>query len=111
MELTIAQLTFSSIVLFILYRTIHSLRKRDMMPFFGLYWIVFWLVILFFIVRDDLLITVAHKLGVSRGVDLAIYISIAVIFYLLYKIFVRLEQIQAQMTKLVRNDALKTQKK
>lgn len=106
MELTIAQLTFGSIVVFILYRTIHSLRKKDMVPFFGCYWIAFWLLILFFIVRDDLLITIAHRLGVSRGVDLAIYISIAIIFYLLYKIFVRLEQIQAQITKLVRSNAL-----
>jgi hypothetical protein len=49
----------------------------------------------------------ANILGVGRGADLIIYLSVIVIFYLLFRVFIRLNKIDSEITKITRKDALK----
>ncbi len=49
----------------------------------------------------------ADRVGIGRGVDLVIYVSILVIFYLLYRLLMRIEKMEKNITNLVRQDALK----
>lgn len=48
----------------------------------------------------------ALVLGVGRGVDVVIYLSIALLFYLQYRLFARLDRIERDITKIVREQAL-----
>lgn len=48
----------------------------------------------------------ALLLGVGRGVDVVIYLSIALLFYLQYRLFARLDRIERDITKIVREQAL-----
>lgn len=52
----------------------------------------------------------ATLLGVGRGVDVIIYLSIALLFYLQYRLFARLDRIERDITKIVREQALKNMK-
>lgn len=45
-------------------------------------------------------------LGIGRGVDLVVYASIATLFYLVFRIYVMMEDIRHEITVLVRKIAL-----
>jgi hypothetical protein len=49
----------------------------------------------------------AAVLGVGRGVDLIIYASIALLFYLVFRLYVFLEDVRHEITEVVRKIALK----
>lgn len=52
----------------------------------------------------------ANSLGIGRGVDLILYVSIALLFYLIFRVNVYLEEIRHEITELVRRLALKNAK-
>lgn len=54
--------------------------------------------------------SLANSLGVTRGVDLVLYISIVVLFYLVFRIYVLLENLRHEITELVRKVALSGKK-
>ncbi len=50
----------------------------------------------------------AGVLGIGRGVDLITYVSIVVLFYLIFRLYVALEDIRHEITILVRQIALRS---
>ncbi len=53
----------------------------------------------------------ARLLGVSRGVDVLIYLSLPLLFYFVFILYAKLEEMNKKLTKLVREDALRNAKK
>ncbi len=49
----------------------------------------------------------AAVLGIGRGVDLVVYASIATLFYLVFRIYVMMEDLRHDITLLVRKIALR----
>ncbi|MEK7072456.1 MAG: DUF2304 domain-containing protein, partial [Patescibacteria group bacterium] len=70
-------------------------------------WLVIWLVAILIIWYPQTTTYLAARVGIGRGVDLVIYISIIVIFYLMFRLLLKIEQIEKQITKIVRYDSLK----
>ena len=50
-------------------------------------------------------------LGIKRPIDSIIYASIIIIFYVVFRIYVKLENFEQQLTKLTREMAIKEKKK
>ena len=73
-------------------------------------WFIFWLVIwggvgvLAFV--PSISYRISAPLGVESGINLVVYVSIIVLFYLVFRIFLRLEKLQTDITRLVREIAL-----
>lgn len=105
--MTTSQLIIISIVLFVIYRTLLSFKAKKVTRSFFYVWTFLWLIVLFFAVEQDLLIRFANYLGVGRGVDLVIYSSIIVAYYLLYRIFIKLSEIDRKITNIVREGAIR----
>lgn len=105
--MTISQALLSTIIIFIIYKTVISFKKGNLSKNFTLTWLLLWGGVLFFIFEQNTLIKIAHLVGISRGVDLVIYISIILLFYLIYRIFYNLNKINQKMTKIIREDALR----
>lgn len=76
-----------------------------------LIWLVLWLAILLVFWQPDITTYLANFLGIGRGADLIVYLSIILIFYLIFKIFIRLDKTDKLITKLVREDAIKNGEK
>ena len=74
-------------------------------------WTIFWFGVSFVVIFPELTSIVANWLGVGRGVDLVIYISVLILFYLVFRTLVRLDKIEKDITKIVRELALKDQNK
>ena len=94
-------------VLLSLFKLIKQ-KKNNKITFLAfIFWFLLWLGIAFLFYLPETTSYLATLLGIGRGVDLALYISIILIFYLLFKVFVRLNKIDREITKIVREQAMK----
>lgn len=75
-----------------------------------LFWTVIWILAILAIINPNLTTEFANKIGVGRGVDAAIYISLLLLFYLNFRNNVQLENLRHEITKLTREIALKGKK-
>lgn len=93
-------------IAFALIKVIMRIFLREIARFEGFFWILFWILGGVFVYDPGLTVKVANALGVGRGADLVFYVSILLLFYLAFRIFVRLEKIDRTITKIVRDAAL-----
>lgn len=101
---------FIIILLLLGYRTVVKWRRRDLRFSEFLFWIILWGAIGLVVIYPKTSTFVANLLGVGRGADLVIYSSLLLIFYLSFRIFMRLEKMEKQITKVVIDNALKENK-
>lgn len=52
---------------------------------------------------------VAQLLGIGRGTDVVVYMSIVLLFYLIFRLTVMIENLRHEITKVVRQIALQNQ--
>ncbi|PIW95802.1 hypothetical protein COZ84_01545 [Candidatus Kuenenbacteria bacterium CG_4_8_14_3_um_filter_39_15] len=57
-------------------------------------------------ITPESLTKIANILGIGRGADLVLYLAVVVVFYLMFRIFIRLEKMERDITKVVRKNAL-----
>lgn len=92
-------------------KALAKFQKKEVHGKTVLAWSLFWIVVIFFIWQPNLTDYLAAFLQVTRGADAVFYLSIIVIFYLLFRMFTRLERIESDITTLVREIALLKNKK
>lgn len=63
-----------------------------------------------FILWPDLTSDIAKKLGVGRGTDLILYLSILIFWFMILKLYTRIRKLEQMFTNIVREDALKNAK-
>jgi len=92
--------------IFAIYRA--TIRLKDKFINRGEYilWSTFWIIVIIATLLPKNLDKIAQFVGVERGADLAVYLSIVVIFYLIFKILTRQEKIKQEITTIVRDIAL-----
>jgi len=106
MNLQIIQILLVIFIIFAIAKV--ALRYKDKIISLQefLLWTVFWFMVGFVVLLPETTSLVANLVGVGRGVDLVIYISVLILFYLAFRILVRLDKIEKDITKIVRNVAL-----
>lgn len=70
-------------------------------------WFLFWVLVVIAALRPETTDLLASWMGVGRGVDTAMYLGFLVIFYLVFRAFAKLEDLDRQLTRVVRANALK----
>lgn len=97
----------SLFVLIALGRT--YLRYRDGAISLGVSvgWTLFWCIVAIVGWRPEITEEITKRFGVGRPVDLLFAVSILVLFYMLFTVYIRLEQMRNQVTDLVRQLSLK----
>ena len=95
------------IALFSLLMVLIRFRKKQIsLREFSL-WGVFWIILGVFILYPWLMSRLATLVGVGRGVDVIVYLGLILLFYLVFKINVRMEKIEQDITKIVKEEALR----
>lgn len=74
-------------------------------------WTLLWLAIGVVFWQPEITSRLALFFGIGRGADLIVYVAIVVIVYLLFRVFVRVDKMDRQITKLVRTIALNDEEK
>ena len=88
-----------------------SYRKNTITTYSFILWSFVWFATLVVALYPNILRHVSNVFQIGRSIDALIYISIVVLFYLIFKIFVRLDDTNREMTKLVRLIALQNVQK
>ncbi len=94
------------ISIFAISRVILQVRKNTMTIESALFWIFIWLAVILSVVFPNTLGHLAKITGVGRGVDVIIYLSIIVLFYMVYRNYIKMENMEREITKLVREIAI-----
>lgn len=78
-----------------------SLRK-------AVFWAAPWVFLAIVMLSPSLADTVARQLGLedANGIDLVVYLGVAVAFVFLHRIFLRIDRLEQSVTRLARHQAL-----
>ncbi len=75
-----------------------------------IYWILFWLVAGVVVVLPDTTFYFARALGVGRGADLVVYVALVTIFFMIFRLLIKIEKLNKDITKLTRKMTLDEKK-
>ena len=70
-------------------------------------WSLLWVAALIGVLRPETASALARLVGVGRGVDLALYVSIVIILFLVFHLHVLHDRLERTMTEFIRRDALR----
>jgi len=93
--------------LFALTKVILKLRKKKLTINEFIFWASIWTLLIILSIFPDISHNIASFFGFGRGLDFFIVSSILLILYLIFRIFVRLEELDSKIAKLTRSIALK----
>ncbi len=96
---------------FALSRVFLRFRGRQIRSVEFVFWTTLFSIAIIGIALPHEISRFANILGIGRGVDLIIYVSITVLFYLVFRLYVYLEDLRHEITELVRLIALKNKKR
>ncbi len=97
------------VIFFCLYAALRvgqKIRSRALSRRWGYFWLAFWAGVGIVVALPWTTSLLAARLGVTRGVDLVIYVSIVALFYLVFRLTIKIEKLESNITKLVREVAL-----
>jgi len=76
-----------------------------------LFWSIIWISIIIVALLPGVTSWFSNLFGIRRPIDLGIYASIIILFYLIFRMYVKLEGVEQDITKVVRNMAMKKEKR
>jgi hypothetical protein len=101
------QIVLTCFSVFAVSRVLIRYRRGGMRALHLVLWLIFWTAVIVVSVHPDTTNRLANVLGVGRGVDTAMYLSLLLIFYLLFRSFAKIEDMDRQLTRVVRANALR----
>lgn len=97
-------------IIFVFSRIIYRFKKGDITVRELFIWFIFWLGVAGAVIMPKKTDIIARLVGVERGADLLVYLSIIVLFFIVFKIIVKVEKIDRNITEIVRQAALEKDK-
>ena len=102
----VIQLVLIAFALFALLRVFAQYRAQKVSSGWFCTWTLLWVLVIVVVLVPDVTNFFAAAAGVGRGADLVVYVSLAVLFYSLFRLAVRQEQLHRELTELVRKIAV-----
>jgi len=98
------------VIFFFIGKLFWQKKKKTISSGEFIFWLVFWLVTLILVLFIKQLDQITSRLGFSvSAIQVAVYLAIVFLFYLIFKVRLKLEKIEENLTKL--NEALTKIKK
>lgn len=104
--LTPIQIVLLSFTFFALSRVYLRAKEKVISTNASLFWFLIWFAAAVGIVLPTTTVNIAEFFGVGRGVDIIVYLSLVLVFYLIFRLFVILEDLRHEITFLIRQVAL-----
>ncbi|MCF6276346.1 MAG: DUF2304 domain-containing protein [Candidatus Magasanikbacteria bacterium] len=70
------------------------------------FWTSFWLLAVVAVVWPESTSILASKFGIGRGVDLVFYFAFVILFYIIFRLHIKIESVGRDITKIVRKNAI-----
>ena len=97
--------------LFAISRGYLKFRKKRLSLQGYLAWSILWLAVIVIAVLPSSTGFLAGWLGIGRGIDVVVYLSIILLYYLIFRVYLKMEELRKDITTLVREIAYKSAKK
>ncbi len=97
--------------LFAFSRTFIRYREAKITTKEFVFWSVIWFGIIIVAILPWTTTIIANLIGIRRGIDVVVYLSIVILFYLTFKMYVKMENVEREITKLVREEAIRRRKR
>lgn len=101
------QVILVGFAVYALLRAVQRFRKGGLSVWQFAIWAAVWLTLAVVVLLPNSTARIAALLGVGRGVDVAIYVSLALLFYVAFRQLGKIEDLERQITRLVRALALR----
>jgi hypothetical protein len=97
------------VVLFLITRVGSKLKRKEITFKEAVLWGVLWFAVAIVVLYPQIADKVASYIGLqtATGIDLVVYIAVGLAFYLIFRLFVHIERIERDITKVIRHMALK----
>src|SRR3989344_1792260 len=100
--ITILQAIVLLFVLFAASRAFLRLKDKQISVSQFIFWMIVWKGISIVLFILDMTTVLANFFGIGRGLDFVVYLCIILLFYLIFRLYVQLDFMEQQVTKLVR---------
>lgn len=68
----------------------------------ALLWFLIWFAVLFVVFFTPVIDALSRPIGVGRGIDMVVYISVLMLFYFIFQLNMKIDKLEREITKLVR---------
>lgn len=109
--LSFFQILFSIFALLTIVSVINKKHQGILGPKGASFWVLFWLIASVAVWWPNSTTLIANAFGIGRGTDFVLYIAVAVLFYLVFKLHIKLESVGRDITKVVRKKAIESDKR
>ncbi len=92
------------IIIFFLSRLSWQKKKDLISANEFIFWLIFWIIAAMAIIFIRFIDNIVARLGFSgTGIEILFYLGVIILFYLIIRLRLRLEKIEKDITKIVRN--------
>jgi small membrane protein len=93
--------------LFALSRVILRLKDKKLTKTEFIFWFLIWIALIVIAFFPEVVVFFGDLSGFRRGMDLLIFLSVGLLFYLVFRMYVKIDEQDQEITKLVRELAMK----
>jgi hypothetical protein len=104
--MTIIQILIALFAIYAIIRVIFSAKNKSMNIMLTMLWILLWLAVITAALYPSYISELSKIAGIGRGVDFATYISIILLFYMVFNIYALLDKHDQRITELIREITL-----
>jgi len=101
------QFLITIVVLIVLGEILTRHKKKELSVISLFLWLFIWLSIVVVAWLPDVTFYISRFLNIERGIDSVVYLSIVGLFYLVFRILLKIESLERKIEKVVRKVALK----
>lgn len=105
--MTTFQIVTLPLIALIVLATVIQISRRRLALRFGFAWMVLWVAAAVSIADPEILVRAAHFLGIGRGADLVLYLSVIFSFLAFFITYLRFRRVEEQLTTIVRHIAIR----
>lgn len=105
------QIVIVAFALWALSRAVLRYKDKNLTAGEMIFWGIIWAIVVIIGLQPDTPTHIAKLLGIGRPVDLLVYVSLMLLFYLIFRIYVKLDTQSREITEIVRRVALEKKKK
>lgn len=108
--ISIIQIFATVFALFAWSRALLRYKDRKISNNEFIFWSVIWLGVVVVAFIPGISALVSDAIGIRRPIDFFVYLSIILLFYLVFRIYIKLDTVNGEITKIVREFALRKKK-
>ena len=98
-------------ILFAVSRTILRFKDGSITTGEMVFWVLFWATGAIALLLPGKTDQIAHLFGATSGVNIIIYVSIILIYYLVFRIYIKINALSHELTRLIRSLAINEETK